>query len=331
MRKAFLKRAVLVLILGASICTSLLLGAQKLSIADILQNTESFSFRIFFHIRLPRTILAFLTGALLSGAGACFQMFFRNPLAEPGIMGISAGASLGAVIVSSFGMGTVLHGILSAVNFGAFLGAIIAGLLVTVLAGYRSQADSTIPLLLCGTALGTFYSALIAIILSLNDSKLHTLYIWMLGSFSGRGWNEVLFILFPSFLSIILFFLCVPGLDALCGGEVTALSLGVQIGRLRMLIIISGAIACSAAVCAGGTIGFVGLVAPHTVRRFFGSKAKTLVPLSMIFGAALMLISDTVCRICIPPSEIPVGTITSLIGAPFFLSLLISKRKGVQI
>lgn len=317
----------LIFVLCASVLASLLLGAQPLHFGDILHAPASFSHTIFFHIRLPRTLLALLAGALLSGAGACFQQFFRNPLAEPGIMGISSGASLGAVIASTFGTGTVLAGILSPVNFGAFLGAILAGFFVTVLAGYKNGTESTVSLLLCGTALGTLYSALIAIILSLNDSRLHTMYIWMLGSFSGRGWNEVLFILVPSFLSIVLFFVCIPRLDALCGGEVSAVALGVHIVRLRVQIIIAGAIACSAAVCAGGTIGFVGLVAPHTVRKLCGVKAKTLVPLSMIGGASLMLISDTLCRICIPPSEIPVGTVTSLIGAPFFISLLVSKRR----
>ena len=318
----------LILIFIIAFLLSLLIGAQNLSVRDILFKSESFSRLIFTQIRLPRTLLALVAGSLLAGSGACFQMFFRNPLAEPGIMGVSSGATLGAVIASSFLGGSVhsvLGGILSPVNAGAFLGALGAGLLVTGIAGFRR--DSTVALLLCGTALGSLYSALIAILLSLNDTQLHTMYIWMLGSFSGRGWNEVIFIIVPSFIACVLLFLASHSLDLLSGGEESALSLGVEVKHLRLLVIVAGAVATSAAVCAGGTIGFVGLVSPHVMRRIFGVKSKTLIPLSMIGGAILMLFSDMLSRIVMPPSEIPVGTITALVGAPFFISLLFTSRR----
>ena len=319
---------ILILLMLVAVACSLLLGARHLHFKDLLFNSDSFSRLIFTQIRLPRMLLALLAGSLLAGAGAAFQMFFRNPLAEPGIMGVSSGATLGAVIASSFVSAafreTTLGAVLSPVNGGAFLGALAAGLLVTGIAGRKN--GSTVALLLCGTALGSLYSACIAIILSLNDTQLHTMYIWMLGSFSGRGWNEVSFILLPSIVSVVLLMYCARELDLLAGGEVSALSLGVNVQRLRLLVIVSGALASSAAVCAGGTIGFVGLVAPHIMRRIFGSRARKLIPLSMAGGAVLMLFSDTLCRVIMPPSEIPVGTITSLIGAPFFISLLFTKR-----
>lgn len=329
-KKSFSLRFILLIIfLFFSLILSLLLGAQKLNAHDILFVEDSFSSVIFFHIRLPRTILALIAGALLAGSGAAFQMFFRNPLAEPGIMGISSGATLGAVTAFLLaGSSSVLGGILSPVNGGAFLGALAAGLLVTGIAG--NKKGSTIALLLCGTALGSLYSACIAILLSLNDTQLHTMYIWMLGSFSGRGWNEVVFILLPAFISVVLLLFCTRQLDLMGGGEISAMSLGVEVKFLRMLVIVTGALASSAAVCAGGTIGFVGLVGPHITRKLFGTRARLLLPLSMITGAILLLLSDTLCRIIMPPSEIPVGTITSLIGAPFFISLLFSKRKSAS-
>lgn len=322
----------LFLLLICAFC-ALVLGAQKISLKDAFCNPDSFSRTIFLKIRLPRMILAIFAGSLLAGSGAAFQMFFRNPLAEPGIMGISAGASLGAVIASCFSISTItatqalteiLRGIISPVNLGAFLGALCAGLLVTGISG-RSKGSS-VALLLCGTALGSLYSALIAILLSLNDTQLHSMYIWMLGSFSGRGWTEVRFILLPGIIAVFLLLICARQLDLLGGGETSALSLGVNVQKLRLLVIISGAIATSSAVCAGGTIGFVGLVAPHIIRRIFGNKSRALIPLSMLGGAILMLIADTVSRIVTPPSEVPVGTITALIGAPFFISLLFSGK-----
>jgi iron complex transport system permease protein len=152
------------------------------------------------------------------------------------------------------------------------------------------------------------------------------MYMWMLGSFSGRGWDELLFILVPSLVSIVLMFFAGRQLDLLSGGEMTALSLGVEIDRLRFLVIIAGSLASSAAVCAGGTIGFVGLIVPHVLRRIFGAKGRTLIPLSMVGGAALMLATDTMARVVARPAEIPVGTIMALLGAPFFISLVFSKR-----
>lgn len=328
-RRSFL--LLLILLLGACLC-SLLFGTETLDLHDLFTN-QDISRLIFLQIRLPRTILAALTGLLLAGAGATFQLYFRNPLAEPGIMGISSGATLGAVIASSFGMGSLFMGTASGVlgtvaqvNVGAFLGAMGAGLLVTVLSGRKTGPAATVALLLCGTALGTFYSALTSLILAVRSKELHTMYLWMLGSFSGRGWDELLFILIPSVISIVLMFFAGRQLDLLSGGETTAMSLGVEIDRLRLLVIVAGSFASSAAVCAGGTIGFVGLIVPHVLRRVFGAKGRMLIPLSMIGGAALMLATDTVARVVARPAELPVGTIMALLGAPFFISLVFSKR-----
>lgn len=325
MKKSPVKIIILILIFLISIGLSLVLGAQKLNLQEIFK-TGTFSNIIFLQIRLPRTILALLTGILLAGAGTCFQMFFRNPLAEPGIMGISAGATLGAVLAAGLTAGSFLGGVFSTINLGAFAGALIAGFMVTVLALSKRFFSTTTALLLCGTALGSFYSALTSIFIYSDDSKLRSLYIWMLGSFNGRGWNEVKFILLPSIAALVLIYIASRQLDLLASGETTALSLGINVEKLRVLVIIAGSLATSAAVSAGGTIGFVGLVAPHLTRTLFTSSSRKLLPLSMVTGAIMLLLSDTISRTVVAPAELPVGTITALIGVPFFISLIFARR-----
>ena len=316
-----------------SVILALMLGAEKVSLAAVFGHGDKFENIILWQLRLPRVLLVFLTGLLLGGSGAVFQLFFRNPLAEPGIMGISSGATLGAVIASIIPGIMALTGkggvgaYISPVNLCAFAGALVAGLFVTSLAFSRGGKSSSVMLLLCGTALGTLYSSVSSMLLLTCNKELHSIYTWILGSFNGRGWNELLFILPPSIISIVLMFIISRPLDLLTGGEKSAAALGVEVDRLRVLVLLCGALAVSAAVCAGGTIGFVGLIAPHIVRKFLGPHARTLVPFSMIFGAALLLLSDTFARIIIAPGELPAGIITSILGVPFFLALCLGGRK----
>lgn len=317
-----------------SVFLSLFLGPEKISLKVLSGNGDYFENLILWNLRLPRTLLVLITGVLLGASGAVFQLFFRNPLAEPGIMGISSGATLGAVIASilmSAGGSTILSikilRIISPVNLCAFLGALLSGLLVTSLAFSRRGKSASIMLLLCGTALGTLYSSISSILLLTNDQELHSIYTWLLGSFNGRGWNELIFILPVSILSLVLMFLSARPLDLLSGGETTAKSLGVEVDKLRTIVLISGALAVSASVCAGGTIGFVGLIAPHITRKLFGPKSKTLIPLSMILGAVLLLISDTFARLIIAPAELPSGIITAILGVPFFIFLCLGKKE----
>ena len=328
-------------LLVVSVILALVLGAEKVSLAAVFGQGDKFENIILWQLRLPRVLLVFLTGLLLGGSGAVFQLFFRNPLAEPGIMGISSGATLGAVIASIVpglmaltgrsgdGAGTFagIGALISPVNLCAFAGALVAGLFVTSLAFSRGGKSSSVMLLLCGTALGTLYSSVSSMLLLTCNKELHSIYTWILGSFSGRGWNELLFILLPSAVSIVLMFIVARPLDLLTGGEKSAAALGVEVDRLRVLVLLCGALAVSAAVCAGGTIGFVGLIAPHIVRKFLGPRARTLVPFSMIFGATLLLLSDTFARVVIAPGELPAGIITSILGVPFFLALCLGGRK----
>ena len=316
--KISLQFAITFFVLTAVFILSLALGAEKLPFKTIFGGGDKFQNIILWNIRLPRSLLVLLTGILLGGSGAVFQLFFRNPLAEPGIMGISSGATLGAVCASVLGFGI-------GINVSAFIGAILAGAFVTALAFSRAGRNSSIMLLLCGTALGTLYSSTSSMILLSGNKELHSIYSWILGSFSGRSWKELYFIIIPAVISIIMMFCISRPLDLLTGGEKSAASLGVEVSRLRILVLISGALAVSCGVCAGGTIGFVGLIAPHIVRKILGPKSKILIPFSMLFGAILLLLSDIFARTIIAPAELPAGTITSILGVPFFLTLCLKK------
>ncbi|MDD7534577.1 MAG: iron ABC transporter permease [Treponema sp.] len=321
------------ILLAISVILALMLGAEKVSLAAVFGQGDKFENIILWQLRLPRVLLVFITGLLLGGSGAVFQLFFRNPLAEPGIMGISSGATLGAVIASIVPGVMALTGrgglgaFISPVNLCAFAGALGAGVLVTSLAFSRRGKASSVMLLLCGTALGTLYSSLSSMLLLTCNKELHSIYTWILGSFNGRGWNELFFIAVPAAVSIVLMFCVVRPLDLLTGGEKSAAALGVEVDRLRVLVLLCGSLAVSCAVCAGGTIGFVGLIAPHIVRKFLGPRARTLLPFSMIFGATLLLLSDTFARVVIAPGELPAGIITSILGVPFFLALCLGRRK----
>lgn len=311
---------------------SLFLGAQKIPFSSIFA-PNPFQKTILWQLRLPRSLLVLLTGLLLGGSGAVFQLFFRNPLAEPGILGITSGATLSAIIASVLiplpaisAFSSVIP--ISPVNLSAFLGALLAGLIVTFLAFTKTGKNSSIMLLLCGTALGTLYSSLGSAILYTSTKELRGIFSWILGSFNGRGWNELFIILIPAVLCVFLMILISPSLDLMNGGEDSAKSLGLDVSKLRILVLICGALAVSSGVCAGGTIGFVGLIAPHIVRKIVGPKAKLLIPFSMLSGAFLLLCSDTLARILIAPAELPAGIITSILGVPFFLVLCLKGNRS---
>ena len=315
--------AILLILLVLAFALSLVAGSQNLF---SLENKE-LAKNILIKIRLPRTILAMLSGMLLAGGGCIFQGFFRNPLAESGVLGITAGATLG-VVLSFLLPFSFAFARLSAMSFFAFLGAIVSGLLIFVFTQRNRQFASSAAMILTGTALGTFFSALTSIILIAKQNHLHTVYAWILGSFSGRGWAEVKFIALPAAVSFVLFIFCARFLDVLSTGEQSAQSLGLNLNTARILVLLSGCLSTACSVCSGGTIGFVGLICPHIMRNLYGAKAKGLLPLSILLGGTLLLVSDTLARIVIAPGELPVGVITSLVGVPIFIWILLGKNHG---
>lgn len=311
---------------------SLLLGSQKLTFSQFIQaftQKDSFASTVIWGLRLPRSILVMISGALLASSGACFQMYFRNSLAEPGIIGISSGATLGAVIAQLTGAGAILFGTISPINLFAFLGALFAGFVITLISTKTKSQNST-TLLLCGTALGTFYASLSSIILITKIKQINGIYTWILGSFNGRSWQEFKLIIIPGIIALTLMFFSANKLDLMNAGEEGARALGLKTERLRLVVLICASLAVSAAVCAGGTINFIGLIAPHIVKKIYGvkgTKGMFLIPYSAMYGSILLLLSDTFARVVIAPAELPAGLITSLLGAPFFVSLIFSKQE----
>jgi iron complex transport system permease protein len=277
---------------------------------------------IMAEIRLPRTLLAAMTGAALALAGAALQGYLRNPLAEPGIIGISSGAGLGAVLAIQTGASATLA---VALPLGGLAGAAIATVTVLALAGERGGA---LTLILAGVAVSSVATALISLTLSLSANPFAAVEIvfWLLGSLADRSMTHV-WLAGPLMLAGMVVLLCLgSGLDALTLGEDAAQNLGVDLRRLRRLLVAGTALAVGAATAIVGTIAFVGLVVPHVLRPLVGHAPSRLLPASLLGGAALVLTSDISLRVLTPGGELRLGVLTALMGAPFFLWLVLKMR-----
>ena len=305
-----------------------------------LQAAEGFRFLIgrggdeiaaalLFKIRLPRLLLAVLAGASLGSAGACFQGLFRNSLADPYIIGASSGAALGAALAVSLGGLPALgfFSVLGLPGLFAFIGSLGAVLLAFFISRVSGNAPSPLTLILAGTSISAFCSALLALILVMKDRSLVQVYYWLLGSLSGASWPRLFSALPFMVLGNAAIFLSVRPLDLLLQGEEAAQSLGLNPFKSRFFLAMAATLPVAAAVSVSGVIGFVGLVAPHASRFFTGPAHRRLLPASALTGALLTLTADTVSRSLIPPMELPLGIICSLGGAPFFLFLLARYRK----
>lgn len=294
----------------------LLLGSESISLQDIKQ--DKFVRIILFDIRFPRTLLALLCGSLLAGSGAVFQGFFRSPLADSSMLGVTAGAAFGATIGSGLGVW---------MPFGAFVGAILCIVLVFFLSCGKKSSHEPIRLLLAGNAVSVFLSALTSAIMLIRDKEMYKMYMWTLGSFNSKGFDELKFLIIPSIISFVLFLFCIKPLDLLSSGSLTSEGLGLNTKKVQILCFVAGSIAAAAAVCAGGVIGFVGLICPHIIRILCGSSYKKIIPISLLAGAVFLGIVDIFCRKVAAPTDIPAGIVTSLTGAPFFVFVLLSGRK----
>jgi iron complex transport system permease protein len=276
-------------------------------------------------LRLPRAALAACVGAGLAAAGAAYQGLFRNPLAEPFVIGTASGAALGAAIVISLGWEGPGPAWLSPVPFGAFAGALLAAA-VTYLLAASSESDSVVGLLLTGVAVGTLLNAALWVLLTWNDQDLARIVAWLMGSLAGRGWPELGRVWPFLALGVGGVWLLSRPLDALAEGEEIASSLGLRVRLATGGIVALASLATAAAVSAGGIIGFVGLIAPHIARRLVGQTHAWLVPASALLGAALLVLADAAARTLTAPVELPVGVVTAALGGPFFLVLLRGNR-----
>ncbi len=289
---------------------------------DIALNTQN----IVWSLRLPRVVLGFIVGGGLALAGVAIQAFTKNPLAEPYILGISSGASTGAVLVI---MNSFLYGILgtSALPIGAFFGAVIALLSVYVIAKTR---DGIIPirLILVGIAVSSMFSALTRFLVfnARSDSAIRNATFWMMGSLAGSKWEYLLTPLIILLVSFVVFMILSRAMNTMLLGENTSIILGINIKLARQLIVVMSALLAGSIVAVSGSIGFVGLIVPHIIRSLWGTDHKFVIPASVLFGGIFIVFSDVAARLIVQPQELPIGIVTSLLGAPYFV-YLVKKNK----
>ncbi|MTI68141.1 MAG: iron chelate uptake ABC transporter family permease subunit [Firmicutes bacterium] len=282
---------------------------------------------IILNLRIPRVLLGILVGAALSSVGAAFQGMFKNPMADPYVIGISSGAALGATIVIVTGLNLSLFGIKS-ISVGAFLGAMITAFMVYIIARVNNKIPVT-TLLLSGIAIGQFFTAIMSFIMVIFSNDLTKIIYWTLGSFSAKSWDELIPVSIPIILSIIVINFFARDLNIMLTGEESAKSLGVNVEKTKILILIICSFTTAMAVSVSGIIGFVGLIIPHIVRLIVGPDHRILLPSSALVGGIFMIFADTIARTIISPTEIPVGIITALFGGPFFIYLLKKKKKSI--
>lgn len=276
---------------------------------------------IVWNLRMPRIVLGLLVGAALATAGATFQGVFRNPLADPYLLGVAAGGGFGATIafVNQWGDG---RGLFDGVQLAAFIGALVSVALTWFMGflGDRTQGATT--LILAGVAVAAFFTALQTYLQQRNTEDIRQIYVWFLGGLTTQGWSEVLQALPLTLLCVGALALSGRALDVLAVGDEEATMLGMSVGRVRLLLVVIASLLTATAVAVSGLISFVGLIVPHTVRLLFGSSYRVVVPMSIIFGAGFLVLCDLAARTLGTASEIPIGVITAFFGAPFFVLIL---------
>lgn len=320
----------LIIIIIVLVGYSVTIGVSKIGALDVFKiiSQQIFGFpkdvtvgegqiTVIMTLRIPRILMALLTGLNLAVTGAIYQALFKNDMADPFMLGISSGASLGA------GLGFIIGGF---IPFYAFLGALVANLLVGMLSGLKGKT-STIRLLLSGIAINYFFSALLSLIRLYSNDKNLTLFAWGMGSLASASYKRVIILALVTFPILFVFMLHGKELNLLLMGEEAAKSMGLDVNRLRKRFLILSSLLIATTVCFTGTIGFVGLIIPHMVRLLFGSNYSKTLPISGFLGMIFILLCDNLSRSLLSSSEIPLGIITSLFGAPYFMYLIYRERK----
>ena len=300
---------------------------SQLPLVDIATTWPSTTETIILAIRLPRVILAGLVGAALAIAGATYQGLFRNPLADPYLIGVAQGAALGAVI--GFLLPYDWHGMGSGiVPVFAFTGAIFSVAVVYSLA----RVGKTVPvttLILAGVALGALWGSIVSYLIITSGEKIHGIVFWLMGSFSLSEWSEVIVVLPYVLVGVAVILLYSRSLNVMQLDEEQAQQLGVNVEKVKFILLTAATLITAAAVSFVGTIGFVGIIIPHAVRLIWGPDHRFLLPLSLLTGASFLIVADLVARTVLTPMEIPIGVITAICGVPFFLYLLRRKKRSV--
>ena len=277
-------------------------------------------------IRLPRVVLGLLVGAILSMSGAAYQGAFRNPLADPYLLGIAAGAGLGATVAITSNLGDGA-GLFDPVPMTAFAGALVA-VAVSYAAGHLG-GRSTASLILAGIAVASFLTACQTYVLQANSDAFREIFAWILGRVATSGWSEPALMLPYFVVTVAVVLRYRRALDVLAVGDEEAAALGLEPRRVRLVVVLAASLGAAAAVSVSGLIGFVGIIVPHTVRLAFGASNRLVLPLSVLFGGAFMVLADLVARTALAPAELPIGVVTAFLGAPFFVLVLRTSRREI--
>lgn len=306
--------------------TILKIMVAKLFGLPSLQGIDPMFTSIVLDIRLPRVILSGLVGAALAIAGAAFQGLLRNPLADPYTLGVSSGASVGAVITLFYQISIPFVGSFT-LPFLSIVFSLVTIFFVLVFARKIERSMRVETIILTGIIFNSFLGALISLMIALTGDELRQIVSWLLGSVSMRGWEYIRMILPFFIIGSVLLIMNANELNAMSFGEERAQHLGVDVQKRKLLILTAGSILTGAAVAVSGTIGFVGLVIPHLARLFWGPDHKHLLPLSILTGSGFLIIADLISRTIISPTELPIGVITALIGSPVFAMILLQRKR----
>lgn len=332
---------ILLIILVGSVMISVTLGSAKISVSEVYKvlgykilGIKSFSeyatgpiHDVVWIIRFPRVVLAIAIGMALSISGVVMQAIVKNPLADPYILGISSGASLGATFAIMLGFGAVLGG--NFVGVMAFIGALLVSFGVLLLANIKGSATSS-KLILAGMALSAVCSSFSNFIIYIANDKtgMQSVTYWLLGSLAGAKWETNIVILPVVIIACIFFWSRYRVLNLMLLGDDVSITLGTDLHKPRHIYLIITSIMIGLSVYCAGVIGFVGLIIPHAVRMLFGTDHKKLIPISALVGAIFMICADALSRIVIPNSEMPIGILISMIGAPVFIYLMVKRSYG---
>jgi iron complex transport system permease protein len=296
--------------------------ANRLPFIHVNSGVSKADWNIVWLIRTPRVVLAAIVGSMLSVSGASYQGVFRNPLVDPYLLGVAAGAGLGATLVFAFQRGATEHWIIDPLPLAAFIGALVAVLVTYVVGTAFGTTQSSTTLILAGVAVTSLATSIQAFILQRNTDVVRQVYSWILGRLSSATWGDVRLILPYVVLSTGVLLMHRRLLDVLRVGDDEASALGTNVRRVRLIVVLAATLGTSAVVAVSGLIGFVGIIVPHAVRLIAGASYRKVLPLSVLLGAAFLVFADIPSRVLANPAETPIGVVTAFFGAPFFLFLL---------
>ncbi|MDP7542642.1 MAG: iron ABC transporter permease [Acidimicrobiales bacterium] len=299
--------------------------ADRLPFVDTESGLGERQAAIVWEIRLPRVVLGLLVGAMLATAGGAYQGVFRNPLADPYLLGVAAGAGFGATVAIVSGLGDGV-GIVDPIPMMAFVGALVAVVLTYLIGATGGRLDPVTSLVLAGVAVASFFTAIQTFVQQRHSETIRQVYFFVLGQLRTAGWDEVTLLAPYTGVCLVVILAVRRRMDTLGVGDEEAGALGLDVRRVRLVTVVAASLGTAAAVSVSGLIGFVGIIVPHTVRLLFGSSYRVILPLTVLFGGAFLVAADLVARLALEPAEMPIGVVTAFLGAPFFVLILRTAR-----